>query len=320
MTLHHYSATFFVAIELSGRDKMLKLKKIILGILLITFGTMSSQVWAERLFGTTNPGGGAPSTLLEIDPATGALISTIGSVGYSVNGLVYDATTSTLYATTSISDGSFPSGLLSVDITTGAGTPIGPGSVGSALGDTTTVLLAADSAGQLYSWLESGSDDLVLWDKAAGTATVVGDSGVSTLEHGLSFDNSDTLYLLNGGGPDIYQMNTTTGASTSLGTVSGTANSLAHHGDFNPVTNLYFGLDATRNNPGGDSTRNLLVIDASTQTLVSTVPTEDNLFALAFLPDPVVAPTPTAVPTMSFWGLTLLVGLLGIFGFKRRVK
>lgn len=146
-------------------------KNIVKVILLTFIGFTTTQAWAERLFGTTRSGGPI-STLVEINPTTGALISIIGSVGYAVNGLTYDVTTETLYGTTSFNDPSFSSGLLSINITTGAGTPIGAGGVGATLGDDTSALLTSNSAGQLYSWLEANQDDLILWDKAAGTATL----------------------------------------------------------------------------------------------------------------------------------------------------
>ena len=73
------------------------------------------------LLGTTGacfnafPGGPCTqtSTLVQIDPQTGALIRTIGSVGYTVNGLAWDCTagnckSGTLYATTALGDTHFP--------------------------------------------------------------------------------------------------------------------------------------------------------------------------------------------------------------------
>lgn len=290
-------------------------KHFFMGLLLAALGMMTSQAWAERLFATTNVGGGAPSDLLELNPTTGALISTIGSVGYGVNGLTYDATTGTLYATTSAGDPLFPSGLLTINSATGAGTPIGAGGVGVALGDATTALLTANSAGQLYSWLESNEDDLVLWNKAAGTASVVGDSGLNTGGHSLSFDNSGILYLVQSS--DVYQINTATGGSTLLGAIdggAGTPTGTEHHGDFNPVSNLLYAIDALG---GGGGARNLYLINAATQTLVSTLPTVNGVHALAFLPS---AATGTAIPAMSKTNLAILALLLalGVMTFARR--
>lgn len=291
----------------------MKYKKTILGVLLFALGILTSQARAERLFATTKPAGGTgASTLVEINPTTGALISTVGNVGYAVNGLTYDQTTNTLYATTTQGDGAFPSGLLLINLTTGAGTPIGTGGVGIALGDNTTALLAVNSAGQLYSWLEANNDDLIIWNKVTGTASIVGDSGLSTGQHGLAFDNTDALHLINSG-ENIYQINTTTGGSTLLGNITpNTPNSNAHHGDFNPVSNLYYGLDTT----SGTGLRSLLVINTSTQTLVNTIASINNLHTLAFIPDVVTE----SIPTLSPLSLILLSLLLLLFVISKRRK
>ena len=68
------------------------------------------------------------STLVQIDPQTGALIRAIGPVGYTVNGLAWDCTagnckSGTLYATTAVGDTHFH-GLITIDPNTGAGTPV----------------------------------------------------------------------------------------------------------------------------------------------------------------------------------------------------
>ncbi len=222
----------------------------------------------QRLFATLGAGGGT-SSLLEIDPATGALVQTIGNVGYLVNGMTWDATTSTLYATTSTNSAAHPDGLITINVATGAGTPVGTGA-----GQLVNVP-ACNAAGVLYGWTEE-SDNLVLWNKAAGTVTVVGASGVGTWEQGLAFDTSGVLYLVNGNNGDVYTMNTATGAGTSLGTLG----VRAHHGSFHPTTNLYYGLDATAES---GAARNLIVANVATPAVVNTIPTLDNLHTLAFI-------------------------------------
>ena len=87
---------------------------------------------AGVLFGTTGacnnaspggPCGTATSTLVQLDPGTGALIKTIGPVGFVVNGLAWDSTSGKLYATTPVGDQHFH-GLITIDPRTGAGTPV----------------------------------------------------------------------------------------------------------------------------------------------------------------------------------------------------
>lgn len=220
---------------------------------------------SRKLYGTTH----GASQLLELDPTTGALVRTIGPVGYRVNGLEWDGTARKLYATTSDGDLTFPNGLIEIDLATGAGTPIGTGA-GMYVNNPTV-----NSAGQLYAWSED-SDDLVTLDKTTGVATVVGDSGVSTYEHGLAFDRSGDLYFVNGDG-EVYTIDTTTGLATSVGNIG----QRAHHGDFHPGTGRYWGIDET-NDSAATPARNLLVVDPDTGDIVDTLPTADNLMAITF--------------------------------------
>jgi hypothetical protein len=228
---------------------------------------------ARILYGTTGAGFGSTSTLVELDPDTGALVATIGPVGYLVNGLTWDATTSTLYGSTSVGDPSFV-GLITIDTTTGAGTPVGTG-WGPAFDWVGLTNITADSAGNLYGWWE-GSDDLVRIDKTLGTAAVVGPSGIGTAAYGLAFDASDTLWLVQFG--QAYQVDTTTGAATF--SFSYASMGSGHHGDFDPDTGLYYGI----NTSGGLGPRSLDLVDFGTQTEILLLPTVDNLHTLAFVP------------------------------------
>lgn len=242
-------------------------------------GLSALQLVPLRLLGTLGAGSGT-STLVEVDPATGGIVQTIGNVGYLVNGMTFDATTGTLYATTSYVDGLFPNGLLTINMTTGAGTPVGTGT-----GRLVNVP-ACDAAGTLYGWTESG-DDLVLWNKAAGTVTVVGDSGLGTASQGLAFDNAGTLWLVNYGGSS-YTMDTATGAASYVGSIGTTA----HHGTFHPVTGLYYGISST------SAPKDLVTANLTTTTVVSSVPTDGTLHTLAFIGAPGGA-APPPVPTIT---------------------
>src|SRR5215831_8642237 len=70
------------------------------------------------------------STLVMLDPKTGNLIKTIGPVGFTVNGLAWDKTTKTLFASTAIGCGLAGSvcpfhGLITI-APNGKGTPVNP--------------------------------------------------------------------------------------------------------------------------------------------------------------------------------------------------
>lgn len=290
----------------------MKVKNVgmVVALLVLIFGVSAQQASAQRLLGTLNTGtdtSPATSTLVELDPATGNLLATIGDVGYAVNGMAYDATTGNLYATTTNWDPTFPNGLIIIDPVTAAATPVGTGA-----GQYVNVP-AVNAAGQLYGWTENG-DDPVLWNKAAGTITVIGSSGIASRLEGLDFDNTGTLYLVqdydwNSDGQSVYTISTTTGAATAVGALTTLPNGYAHHGKFHPVTNLYYGIDAAGGRLGPP--RNLLVINVATLTLVNTIPTVDYLHTLVFLPGTFEA---SPIPTLGTWGLGLLVLLLGAVG------
>jgi hypothetical protein len=238
------------------------------------------------------------STLVEIDPADGTLVRTIGDVGYAVNGLTYDNTSGTLYATTSNHDPNFPDGLLTINVTTGVGTPVGGGA------GILVNVPSVNSSGQMFGWHEDMDDAAVLWNKTAGTVTVLGDSGLSTMTESLAFDNNDILYLLNGD-LNLYTINASTGAATLVGPVTGGSGSALHHGDFNPANNRLY----TINNAGfSGNPRSIDVVDISTRTVVATLPTVDNLHTLAFGLLPSTAP----VPALSSWAMFALAILLAV--------
>ena len=241
-------------------------------LLFATFLTITTQEAGaqEMLIGTTGMGG-TISTLVELDPATGNLIRTIGSVGYIVNGLVYDHTTGRLFASTAIGDPSYQ-GLIEINLATGAGTPIGVNGWGLGSGAVTNITV--DSAGQMYGWWDPSEDDLVRIDKTTGIATRVGESNVGTGANGLDFDNSGTLYMVNYSG-DYYSVNTTTGVATYVNNIG----SMAHHGKFRPTSNIWYGIDAT-----GSGSKNLVLANLSTSAIISTIPTVDNLHTLEFIP------------------------------------
>lgn len=229
-----------------------------------------------RLYGTEGYGG-TLATLVEIDPATGAFIDTIGPVGYTINGLTWDPTTDTLYGGGSLLDPSH-NGLMTIDRTTGAGTPIGPSGWG--LGGAAITNITVNSAGDMYGWTES-TDDLVRIDKGTGIATVVGDSGLGTAQNGMSFNPADVLYMINFDGR-IYDVNTATGSATAVGSLG----RVAHHGDFHPVDGTYYGLTWTFGSP-----REMMECDIVTQTCTTIGPVRD-LHTLTFLVEGEVPPTP----------------------------
>jgi len=221
------------------------------------------------------------STLVEIDPATGATVRTIGPVGYAVNGLEQDPTTGKLYASTAVWDPNHH-GLIEIDPTTGAGTPAGAQSWGLTGLYTVVNNITVNSQGQMFGWWE-GPDDLVSIDKASGVATEVGESGITlTFANGLAFDDSDVLYMVNGEGP-VYTVDPLTGVASFTANIG----TYAHHGDFDPASNLYYGISPYP----GSGAQELVIADLSTPEVVnSSSDLNHDIHTVAFY-QPGIAPT-----------------------------
>lgn len=221
------------------------------------------------LFGATHFSAHSTSWLYEISTTDGSA-TFIGDTGYALSGIAYDPVTRKLYGTTRGGD-SGSSQLIEISTATGAGTPVGPGT------GTMLNVPAFNSSGALFAWTEN-SDSLVRMNPTTGAITTTFPHNIGTAQTGLAFDNSDVLYLVNSGGV-VYTINTTTGAGTLVGTIPGLPYSMAHHGDFHPVTGKYWGIDATNSYT---SSKNLLVIDIGTLTLENTISTLNDLHMLAF--------------------------------------
>jgi len=249
----------------------------------------------DALFGTVGSGPGI-STLVQINPLTGAVVSTIGDVGFRVNGLTWDPFTRTLYGTTSNNDATFPDGLIIINPTTGVGTPVGAGA-----GQLVNVV-TSNAAGQLFGWTED-SDDAVRWDKAAGTITVLGNSGLSTAEQSLAFNKTTgELFLLNTDG-NLYRIDTTTGVPTLVRAIVAPSG-IAHHGDFNPDDGNLYAISEI----GNDNPRSIYIIDPDTGAILDELTTINNLHTLAF----VFGMGPNVLDTLASMGVNV-AGLREVF-------
>ena len=231
-----------------------------------------------KLYGTTlgNDTLGE-SVLVVISPETGAFMNTVGPVGYYVNGLEYNMVNDTLYATTSTKDPVFPNGLIEIDMMTGISTTIGSGA-GSQINNPTV-----NSAGEIFAW-STLDPSLLTVDPASGVATKVGDLGTILTPggSGLAFDNTDNLYLVTYRA-SIYTLDAATGAATYFSDIPGT--SIAHHGDFHPEANLYWGLSPDPWDWQSDPSRALLVIDVNIPAIIDSLSTVDFLHAITFYYD-----------------------------------
>jgi LPXTG-site transpeptidase (sortase) family protein len=276
-----------------------------LALLLGAMPPRHAQAAGEIIYGTVNDFTFHTSTLVTIDPDTGALLSTIGPVGYFLNGLDYDPVSGLMYGSTSTNSPVFPNGLITINMTTGVGTPVGSG-----FGFGSVTNIRANPAGQLFGWWDPGQDDLVSINTSTGVATRVGESGLNTGIYGMSFDAAGVLYFINYDST-INTINTTTGAATYTG-INVAGSSYAHHGDFRPSNGLFYGLDTN-----GAGAKNLRGINVSTGAVVYTIPTVNNLHTLTFVDSSALAPvlsglSPKLGPTTG--GTTVIINGINLTG------
>ncbi|MCX6929415.1 MAG: hypothetical protein NT154_40300 [Verrucomicrobia bacterium] len=257
------------------------------------------QTPAAVLFGTTGAGS-VPSTLVLINPDNGALVSSIGPVGFTVNGLAWDAKSKTLFATTSVTDKTFH-GLITINIRTGAGTPVNASLVNFGIPIDPAVpkgspihSITIDSFGNMVGWYDevapATSDTFVKIDKRTGVAKEFPNTGINTAQNGLSFDNhnilwnidspvqlpdgtvTQTAYVLKGSGKMLLARPLSPPTAAALG-------------DFNPENNLYYGLNFNVAS-GTPLEADLVVVNPITGAVTTLGRTVDGLHVIAFARPP----------------------------------
>ena len=219
--------------------------------------------------------GGNLSNLYTLDPATGAVKSTIGAIGFAVTGLAVDPKTGTLYGVTGASDPSSPGFLITINKTTGAGAIVGD------LFPTNTSPVADitfTSDGTLYGWSEA-TDELVTISKTTGLATVVGASGISTFGSGIAASPGNVLFLTGEGVTGALRtVDRATGVTTVVATLSGGGtgttpiNALAFNG-----STLYGSLSGS-----GTATSTLITINTTTAAITVVGPSVNKMDAIVF--------------------------------------
>jgi hypothetical protein len=161
-----------------------------------------------------------PSELWRIDPATGAATSA-GNTGVALSGMAQDPTTGLLYGATNAKSPALPLTLVTINPANGAVTPIGSFGKEPRIAD-----ISFDSLGRLFGWWDEPEDNLVSIDKATGSVTLIGNSGLSTYGSGSAFDLNDNFWLLGEGEGEApppneeglyYTVDTSTGVPTARG-------------------------------------------------------------------------------------------------------
>lgn len=277
----------------------------LVGFALTALLAVSTSVQAAPLLFGADGSGGLSSNLYIIDGATGAVVESIGPIGFSVTGLALDPISGTLYGATG-GAGANPGTLLTIDPSTGAGTVVGNFGTGAPMAD-----LAFDPSGNLYGWSQLDSD-LYRIDKSTGNATSVGDSGLFTLNSGLAIDAAGTVYF---GGFDANLIPNLLGLAV-IDPSTGAATTLVPY-----VPSLPVGLGLTFDDAGVlyglhkvdnlQIPRELVIIDPATGAITVIGPTVNRLDAIEFIPAQ-VAPEPGVL------GLALAAGALSAMRRRRR--
>jgi PKD domain/RTX calcium-binding nonapeptide repeat (4 copies) len=204
----------------------------------VTPGGLTGLVYdpfASVLFGSTINGG--VSTLVRINPDTGALISTVGTITngpggptLSIGDLAIQPGTNTLFGIGSNAGGA--GGLLfTIDKTTGVATLVG--STGSGAGG--GIAFAPD--GSLYQTAFNSSFDFTSLNKLnPANAARISTVPLPTYFDGLAIRPTDGAFFAaqGGTGTTIYTINPSTGAATAIGNTSSSTSDLA----FGPSTAL----------------------------------------------------------------------------------
>ena len=281
--------------------KTLRRSMILAAAILAAVAQPASAAKPPTLWGTTGackndfPGGPCTqqSTLVELDPQNGALIKTIGPVGYTVNGLAWDRNGQKLYATTAIGDVKFH-GLITIDTRTGAGTPVDRRAVNFGLSgaDSPIHTITIDLGGRMVGWYDepSGpglSDTFVQIDKRTGVATEFPATGIDTAQNGLSFSEFDILWNIDvPRGPVTsrtqlaYMIDPADGKPLCWRTLN--PPTPAALGDFNDENDLYYGLNFDNSDFTTPFKTFIVVVDLHSGTVTTLGRTVDDLHTLAF--------------------------------------
>lgn len=211
----------------------------------------------------------------------GGVLTTVGAIGFGdVRGLAYDATTNTLYGVSRRADR-----LLTIDLSSGAGTPVS----GAALlpAGSNTAEATFDSSGSMFLLGHTSTlcclDTLYTADKSTGVATSVGALGVGTLT-GLALQASTGKLFGTGFGGDFYQIDPGTGAATALGTITGANGGVARIA-FDQSSDVLFGVSFNNQ---------LVTVDLGTLAATQVAQFSGNqIYALDFVSAPLV---PEPVP------------------------
>ncbi|MEO8044734.1 MAG: hypothetical protein ABI674_07490 [Spartobacteria bacterium] len=222
---------------------------------------------------------GVSGVLYTIDPATGAVLSTVGPLNdaagknYGITGLHYQATNGLLYGATPNASPTSPNYLVTVNPTTALVTPIGP------FGAVMTDITIDPTTGIMYG-VSGYNQKFYTINQQTGLATQTGSTGIG-FQNGGGFASNSKGALYGVSYFSTYNYNKTTGAAALVG--STLLPNLVRAAAFDS-NDVFYGLE------GGGGIDNLhlrylVTINVSTgrATLVGAISVGD-LDALGFVP------------------------------------
>jgi hypothetical protein len=278
--------------------------------LLATIGILNfDAAHAATLYASTSAGG--PGELYTLDPATGAMVSHVGSLNdafgknYPITGLAFNPVTGVLYGSTG-NAGSVDAMLVTINPLTALVTPIGffnAGPTNSTGTPSTMADLAFDSAGNLFGIGSIGGPQLYIINPLTGQATVIGNTGLtSTTGGGLAISPGGVFY----GTPTASRFgtyNSTTGAYANIANPTKPTGGGAY-GALDFDGNTLYGLNVGAGSPPPTA----LVTISPSGVVTSLGFSLDSLDAIAFV----------TIPEPGSLTLLILAGSLMVFRRSRK--
>ena len=249
----------------------------IIGLLFCAWTVVTPPASGETLYGADGAQGN-PSNLYTLDPTSGAVLSTVGAIGFAVTGLAIHPGTRVMYGATANAGVNSPRSLITINKSTGSGSLVGPLSLPE--GSQTLADLTFTSDGTLYG-LGSLDGQLYTVNLASGAATMVGGSGVGPpAGGGLAADPCDTIHVApNSDQGLLFTLDRTTGAASPGPQLNGSSGNPLSAMAYSSAGTLYAAL---LDNSPTPATASLVTIDTLTGDIALRGPTVDRLDAIVF--------------------------------------
>jgi len=288
------------------------------------------------LFGEFHQGPMSPSTLLQINPATGAAVP-IGPIGFNSCGAMdFDPISGTLFA--ACNDAAGTNVLVTINTATGAGTVVGP--LVNYLVRNFDLSFRADGALFGTSFNAGGAPfvDLFSINTVTGLATQIGSTGTGSPGNGMAFQAGTLFHADNALGGILSTLNQVTGLATPVAPLSfvGFPPFISVQGprdnamDTNPTTGVMF-VSINDGNQGGGPNY-LATVNTATGLVTNIGLSQNGLDGLAWQPDQQAPIGGTLVPidttalllasvqSISMWMIPVVAAgvAIGVFVIKRR--